>query len=147
LLTGARDEKELTDNIQVRVGEGSFSIAGLLAIEEFIALIARAPLLISVNTSAVHIAAALKTPVIVLYALTNPQHEPWMTRSVVLPFEVPKRLQSRNQVMQYVNETHFKNRIAFPTPEKILMNAMVLLREKSKSSATAQREGSKLINE
>ena len=56
LLSGARNEKELTDYIEVRAGEGSFSIAGLLDIEEFIALIARAPLLISVNTSAVHIA-------------------------------------------------------------------------------------------
>jgi ADP-heptose:LPS heptosyltransferase len=147
LLSGAPNEKELTDYIQARAGKGSFSIAGLLDIEEFIALIARTPLLISVNTSAVHIGAALKTPVIVLYALTNPQHQPWMTRSVVLPFEVPKKLQSRNQVIQYVNETHFNSRITFPTPERVLQNAMMLLGETTRSYATDRREGLKLINE
>ncbi len=35
-----------------------------------------APLLISNNTGPVHIAAGLGTPVVVLYALTNPQHTP-----------------------------------------------------------------------
>ena len=36
-----------------------------------------------------HIAAAVGTPVVVLYALTNPQHTPWGVPSRVLHHEVP----------------------------------------------------------
>ena len=36
-------------------------------------------------------AAALGTPVIDLYALTNPQHTPWRVRSRVLSHDVPCR--------------------------------------------------------
>jgi ADP-heptose:LPS heptosyltransferase len=48
-----------------------------------------APLLISNNTGPVHIAAAMGTPVVDIYALTNPQHTPWMTPNRVLNFDVP----------------------------------------------------------
>jgi ADP-heptose:LPS heptosyltransferase len=39
----------------------------------------------------VHIAAALGTPVVDLYALTNPQHTPWRVPSRVLSHDVPCR--------------------------------------------------------
>src|SRR5207302_7487370 len=53
------------------------------------ALIALAPLLISNNTGPVHVAAAVGTPVVDLYALTNPQHTPWAVPSRVLSYDVP----------------------------------------------------------
>ncbi|HKT33550.1 MAG TPA: glycosyltransferase family 9 protein, partial [Nitrospira sp.] len=59
--------------------------------EELAALIARAPLLISNNTSAVHLASAVSTPVVDLYALTNPQHTPWRVPCKVLFEDVPCR--------------------------------------------------------
>jgi ADP-heptose:LPS heptosyltransferase len=37
------------------------------------------------------VAAAVGTPVVVLYALTNPQHTPWRVRSRVLFQDVPCR--------------------------------------------------------
>ena len=43
------------------------------------------------NTGPVHIAAALGTPVVDLYALTNPQHTPWKVRCRVLFHDVPCR--------------------------------------------------------
>jgi ADP-heptose:LPS heptosyltransferase len=47
--------------------------------------------LIANNSGPAHIAAALGTPVVVLYALTNPQHTPWMATSRVLSHDVPCR--------------------------------------------------------
>ena len=46
-------------------------------------------LLISNNTGPVHIAAAVGTPVVDLYALTNPQHTPWRVPNRVLFNDVP----------------------------------------------------------
>lgn len=120
LLTGSSAEKKLTDDIQQQACENIFSIAGLLSVEEFIALTANAALVITVNTATVHIAAALQTPLIVLYAQTNPQHEPWKTKSVVLPFSVPKNLQSRNEVIRFVNEKYYTSYINYPTPQQIM---------------------------
>jgi ADP-heptose:LPS heptosyltransferase len=76
LLTGSTSEKQMTDELQKKIGEGSYSIAGLPDMEEFIALVQHSALMISVNTGSVHIASAMGTPVVVLYAQTNPQHTP-----------------------------------------------------------------------
>ncbi len=104
LLTGSASEKQLTNEIQQGIGTNAFSIAGLLALDEFICLIKEAPLLLSVNTGPVHIAAATQTPVVVLYAQTNPQHTPWKTPNKVLFFEVPEALRSKNEVLKFVQQ-------------------------------------------
>jgi ADP-heptose:LPS heptosyltransferase len=45
--------------------------------------------LVSNNTGPVHVASAVGTPVVVLYALTNPQHTPWAVPCRVLNHDVP----------------------------------------------------------
>jgi ADP-heptose:LPS heptosyltransferase len=65
------------------------SLAGRLDVAELAALLARAPLLVSNNTGPVHLAAAVGTPVVDLYALTNPQHTPWRVPHRVLSHDVP----------------------------------------------------------
>ena len=125
-MSGSSTEKKLTDYIQQQAGENIFSIAGLLNIEEFIALIAHAQLVVTVNTATVHIAAATQTPVIVLYAQTNPQHEPWKTKSVVLPFSVRTNEQSKNEVIQFVNKQYYSSHTPYPTPEQIIKAASSL---------------------
>lgn len=102
LITGSASEKKLTDDIAQGIGANAFSIAGLLSLDEFVCLIDHAPLLLSVNTGPVHIAAATQTPVVVLYAQTNPQHTPWRTPSKVLYFEVSEALRSQNEVLKFV---------------------------------------------
>ena len=126
LLSGSSREKKLTDYIQQQAGDNIFSIAGLLNVEEFIALTAHAQLAISVNTATVHIAAATQTPVIVLYAQTNPQHYPWKTKSIVLPFSVSSGEQSKNEVIQFVNRQCYSLHKPYPAPEEIL-NAVKIL--------------------
>jgi lipopolysaccharide heptosyltransferase II len=90
LFTGSADEAELVEQI-CREVPGALSLAGQLDLGRLAALIALAPLLISNNTGPAHLAAALGTPVVDLYALTNPQHAPWQVPNRVLFEDVPCR--------------------------------------------------------
>lgn len=87
--TGTAAEGELIEAIRQWMEGPSYSLAGQLTLEELAALLAYAPLLIANNTGPVHVAAALGTPVVDLYALTNPQHTPWQTPHRVLSYDVP----------------------------------------------------------
>jgi lipopolysaccharide heptosyltransferase II len=120
LLTGSETEKHLTDDLQEKIGEGSFSVAGILNLDEFICLVKHAPVTLSVNTSTVHIAAAVGTPVVVLYAQTNPQHTPWGTPHKVLPYPVPAYLRSKNEVVAYVNKTLYSVPMNLPDADDIV---------------------------
>lgn len=120
LLTGTASEKALTENIQAAIGTGAFSAAGAFNLPEFMTLIHLAPLVISVNTGTIHIAAATGTPVIVLYAMTNPQHSPWKSRGKVLPFDVPEDLRSKNEVIRHVHEKLFMRDMKMALPEEIV---------------------------
>ncbi|MGI4804677.1 MAG: glycosyltransferase family 9 protein [Janthinobacterium lividum] len=125
LLTGSASEKKLTDEIQQGIGTKAFSIAGLLSLDEFICLINEATLLLSVNTGPVHIAAATQTPVIVLYAQTNPQHTPWKTPSKVFYFEVPEALRSKNEVLKFVQ--NFQKQVPEVVEVEEIMDAVYAL--------------------
>jgi lipopolysaccharide heptosyltransferase II len=89
LFTGSEGEHQLIEFIRDRMDAPSWSAVGLLDLAELGALIALAPLLISNNTGPVHVAAAVGTPVVDLYALTNPQHTPWAVPCRVLSHDVP----------------------------------------------------------
>jgi lipopolysaccharide heptosyltransferase II len=89
VLTGSAEEASLIEIAQARMCRRSFSLAGELTLGELAAVIAGAQLLIANNTGPVHLAAALETPVVDLYALTNPQHAPWGVLSRVLSHDVP----------------------------------------------------------
>jgi len=90
VVTGDASERALADTV-VRENHRVVSLAGELDLAQLCALIAAAPLLITNNTGPAHIAAACGTPVVVLYALTNPQHTPWMVANRTLSFDVPCR--------------------------------------------------------
>ncbi|MDB5127265.1 glycosyltransferase family 9 protein [Mucilaginibacter sp.] len=115
VLTGSAAERGVTDKLEKAIGLDSFSASGLFSLDEFICLIKHAPLLLSVNTGTVHIAAAVGTPVIVLYAQTNPQHTPWGVPNKVLTFPVPAYLRSSNEVIKYVNKTLYSKPTGLPT--------------------------------
>ena len=70
-------------------GEWLFDATGALSLDELVALIDGAALLVSNNSGPAHIAAARQTPTVDLYALTNPQHTPWRVPSRVLSRPVP----------------------------------------------------------
>jgi ADP-heptose:LPS heptosyltransferase len=89
VLTGDAGERALVEAVGEAAGVAAPSLAGRLDVGELAALLARAPLLVSNNTGPVHVAAAVGTPVVDLYALTNPQHTPWRVPHRVLNHDVP----------------------------------------------------------
>jgi lipopolysaccharide heptosyltransferase II len=91
VFSGGAGECELVEGIRHAMVEPSFTLAGELDLAELVALVAEAPLLVSNNTGPAHIAAATGTPVVDIYALTNPQHTPWRVESRVLSHDVPCR--------------------------------------------------------
>ncbi|MFL6660913.1 MAG: glycosyltransferase family 9 protein [Rhizobacter sp.] len=91
VFAGGPDEVPLIAEAQSRMGEPGVSLAGGLTLGELAALIAGAQVIVCNNSGPVHIAAALGTPVAVLYALTNPQHTPWKVPARVLNHDVPCR--------------------------------------------------------
>ena len=86
---------EADRSLAVRASEAMVQPALLLTdampLGVFGALIEQAAVLVANNSGPAHMAAAVGTPVVCLYALTNPQHTPWLVRTRVLNHEVPCR--------------------------------------------------------
>ena len=105
------------------------SLACCLSLGELAALIAIAPLLISNNTAPLHIAAAAGTPVVDLYALTNPQHTPWKVPHRLLFHDVPCKYCYKS----VCPEGHH-NCLRQVTPAEIVAATCELLAESARSS-------------
>jgi lipopolysaccharide heptosyltransferase II len=88
VFTGSAAEGALIDGIRDTADLPGHSLAGQATLGQLGALIALAPVMVSNNTGPAHIAAALGTPLVNLYALTNPQHTPWQSPSRVLYHDV-----------------------------------------------------------
>jgi lipopolysaccharide heptosyltransferase II len=91
VLTGSAAERPLADSIRQASLACVTNLAGTLALGEFAALLEAASVVVSNNSGPVHIAAAMNTPVVDLYALTNPQHTPWRVPHRLLYQDVPCR--------------------------------------------------------
>lgn len=89
VFTGSTGERPMIQDIQAQAAVGTYSLAGRLDLAHLAALLSLAPVLISNNTGPAHVAAAVDTPVVDLYALTNPQHTPWGVAHRVLSYDVP----------------------------------------------------------
>ena len=98
VLTGADDERPLVDTILAHVEPWTrtqvMTAAGSLAFPAFCALVEAADVVVTNNTGPMHMAAALGTPVVALFALTNPPEQwgPWRVPHRMLWHEVPCRL-------------------------------------------------------
>ncbi|BAZ21737.1 lipopolysaccharide heptosyltransferase II [Kalymmatonema gypsitolerans NIES-4073] len=134
IFTGTEPERELVTAIQTATGVVSHSLVGCLNLNELAALLSLAPLLISNNTGPVHIAAAVGTPVVDLYALTNPQHTPWGVPNRVLFHDVP----CKNCYKSICPEGH-QNCLQLVTPESVVNAACELLNSTCASPATAKK--------
>lgn len=124
LFTGSTGELPLVERIRSLMQAPSFSLAGRLDFPDLVALIRLAPLLITNNTGPAHVAAATGTPLVDLYALTNPQHAPW---------KVPHRLLNRDVPCKYCYrstcpEGHHRC-LRGVDPQEIVQAALELLQE------------------
>jgi lipopolysaccharide heptosyltransferase II len=124
IFTGTEGEVALVENIRAMMGGHSFSLAGQLSLAEFGALLEQAPLLLSNNTGPVHLAAAVGTPVVVLYALTNPQHTPWGVTNQVLFHDVPCKYCYKS-----ICPMGHHNCLELVTPEQVVQAVRTLLTE------------------
>jgi lipopolysaccharide heptosyltransferase II len=127
LVTGSAAEKEEASIMEAATDGNVRSVAGLLELDVFAALIDLASLVISVNTGTVHLAAAIQTPVVVLYANSNPQHKPWMVDNRVLEYSIPEQLRSKNKVIEHVDQLLYLKNVPPPSPEQVVGSVKELL--------------------
>lgn len=98
VITGTRDEAPLVEAILARIApEARARVAaatGALPFPAFCALIEAADLTITNNTGPMHVSAAVGTPVVALFALTNPPEQwgPWRVPHRLLWHDVPCRI-------------------------------------------------------
>lgn len=129
LFTGNADEQPLVDEIRAAVPR-TCSLAGELDLGKLGAVISLAPVLVSNNTGPVHIAAAVGTPVVDLYALTNPQHTPWQVPSRVLFEDVDCRYCYKSICPQQHHRC-----LAGVAPERVVQAALELLDSSSHAAS------------
>jgi lipopolysaccharide heptosyltransferase II len=91
VLTGQEDDVPMIDALRRACGAKAHSLAGELDVGQLGAAIALAALVISNNTGPAHMAAAIGTPLVDIYALTDPQHTPWQVENRLLFHDVPCR--------------------------------------------------------
>jgi lipopolysaccharide heptosyltransferase II len=91
VLTGDAGESALVGGIAAAAGVPAHALAGRFRLGELGAALALAAVAVTNNSGPAHIAAAVGTPVVDLYALTNPQHTPWNVPNRVLFQDVPCR--------------------------------------------------------
>lgn len=138
VFTGTKPEQDLIAGIQTAIGVPTHSLVGCLSLGELAALLAIAPVLIANNTGPVHIAAAVGTPIVDLYALTNPQHTPWNVPHRVLFHDVPCKYCYKS----ICPEKHH-NCLRLVTPESIV-SAVCELLDEIKEREGAKEQGSAL---
>jgi lipopolysaccharide heptosyltransferase II len=125
VLSGGESERELVRTIQELMVVPSHSLAGCLNLAELAALISLTPVLVANNSGPVHVAAAVGTPVVDVYALTNPQHTPWAVPNRVLSHDVPCKYCYRS----ICPEGHH-NCLRLVTPEAIVEATRELMNSK-----------------
>lgn len=72
VVTGGRGEQALAEDVTRRIGTGARTMAGMLSIEELIALLGHARVLLSNDTGPVHLASQVGTPVLAFFGPNTP---------------------------------------------------------------------------
>src|SRR5262249_33845045 len=111
--------------IRRHAGVRSLSLAGELNLEQLGAMISLADVLVVNNTGPAHLGAAVGTPVVNIYAQTNPQHTPWRVSSRVLTFDVP----CKNCFKSICPENH-NNCLRLIEPSRVVEAVLDLLSQK-----------------
>lgn len=129
VLTGSESECVFIDKLAKEMGAGAISLAGQLPLKSLLAIIKNAIAMVSVNTGPMHLAVALDTPLVALYAQTNPQHKPFKARCRILEYAVTNHLQSANEIIRFVNDHVYVNKAEIPSPEQVMEQLQELLFE------------------
>lgn len=84
VLAGGRQDRLRCEEIAALCEREPVRADARLTLSQLAALVRAAPVAITCNSAAAHLSAAVGTPVVTLYAGTNPQHTPWTGRATVL---------------------------------------------------------------
>ena len=135
VLTGAASERELVERVhdwmRPSTKDSALRCAGTLPFPAFCALVEAADLTVTNNTGPMHISAAVKTPVVALFSLTNPPEQwgPWRVAHRQMYHEVPCRI-CYSRICPYGHEC-----LRLVTPEMVVEAAAELLKDgKSRQS-------------
>jgi ADP-heptose:LPS heptosyltransferase len=125
VFTGDASEVDLVDRVRDRMNGEALSFAGRAPFRRFAALLSLADVVITNNTGPAHVAAAVKTPLVDLFALTNPpeQWAPWNVPHRLLNKQVPCAL-CYSRVCPYNQEC-----LRGVSPSEVVDAARDLLRE------------------
>lgn len=80
VFSGSEREKEYEEDLLAAAGPGAISLIGQTRLEELAALVGRASAIVTNNTLTMHLADALRTPEVVLFAGTE-REEQWRPRA------------------------------------------------------------------
>lgn len=145
VVTGAADEQPLVEAIVERldpwIRPRVTAAAGTLAFPAFCALIAAADVVVTNNTGPMHVAAAVQTPVVALFALTNPpeQWAPWRVSHRMLWRDIPCRL-CYSRVCPTTHDC-----LARVSPAEIVQAAADLMLETARSVDAAPRNRADIL--
>ncbi len=90
VLTGADGERDPLRRIRP-AARSDAAVACAISLAELAGLPQPSDVVVTDNAGPAHLATAVETPVVVLYALTNPPHTPWTAASRVPSADVPCR--------------------------------------------------------
>ena len=139
-VTGAADERALVERVLERIRPehrpATLPLAGVLTFPELCGLIQSADLTITNNTGPMHISAAVKTPVIALFALTNPPEQwgPWHVPHLQMFHDVSCRI-CYSRVCPYQHEC-----LRLVSPSSVVDAASGLLAEARRDRESQRNE-------
>ena len=84
VVTWGTGELSLAEQV-VEYSEGSAVLSPMTTIRDLVAMIRQASIVVSADTGPLHIAAALKTPIVGIYGPTDPRRNgPWHKKDVIV---------------------------------------------------------------
>lgn len=89
VVAGDRHDRARCSEIAALCRREPLRAEGRFSLPEFASFMKAAPVAVTCNSAAAHVAAAAGTPVVTLYAGTNSQHTPWSDRATVLRHATP----------------------------------------------------------
>lgn len=140
LLTGSGGERDLVmqiyEHLRPETRSSTLPVAGALSFPAFCALIEAADAVVTNNTGPMHIAAALKTPVAALFALTNPPEQwgPWRVPHRLLFHDVACRI-CYSRVCPYGHEC-----LRLVTPAMVVAAVAALIEEQRNKGTKEQTQ-------
>ncbi|HEY9663159.1 MAG TPA: glycosyltransferase family 9 protein, partial [Allocoleopsis sp.] len=133
VVTGMEKDRQRSQALLEQLGDCAIDLIGKTSLTELVALIAEAKLILTNNTSTMHIAEAMQTPQVVLFAGTE-QESQWQPRYS------PSRLLRRDTVCSpcYAFECPHQLQCLDIDPEEVVAAALQLLQTEWNTSELKQ---------